>query len=49
MNWIIIAITIILTTCLLAFIVIKNFKDEKEFEQNLNNDYPKYNKHDENV
>lgn len=41
MNWIIIIIVGILAIALIAFLVIRNQKDEKEFENELDNDYPK--------
>jgi preprotein translocase subunit YajC len=41
MNWLIIIIVGILAIALIAFLVIRNQKDEKEFEKELNNDYTK--------
>ncbi len=41
MNWLIIIIVGILAIALIAFLVIRNQKDEKDFEKELNNDYPK--------
>lgn len=41
MNWTVIIIVGILLFALLVFIIRKNQKDEREFEQQLNNDYHK--------
>ncbi|WP_301922741.1 hypothetical protein [Ferruginibacter sp.] len=41
MNWLIIIIVGILAIALIAFLVVRNQKDEKEFEKELNNDYAK--------
>ena len=41
MNWLVIIIVGILAIALIVFLVICNQKDEKEFEKELNNDYPK--------
>jgi preprotein translocase subunit YajC len=49
MNWIMITISIILIIGLLAFTIIKNRKDEKEYEQQLNDDFLKKEKHEENL
>lgn len=42
MNWLIIIIIGVLVVALLVFLIIRNQKDEKEFEKKLNKDYPKY-------
>lgn len=42
MNWFIIIIVGIVVITLLVFLIIRNQKDEKEFEKKLNRDYPKY-------
>ncbi len=41
MNWTIIIITAIILIGLVVFLVTKNRKDEKEFENQQNNDYHK--------
>ena len=41
MNWIVIILVGIAAITLLVFLIIKNQKDEKEFEKKVNNDYPK--------
>ncbi len=41
MNWLIIIIVGILAISLIVFLVIRNQKDEKKFEKELDNDYPK--------
>ena len=41
MNWVIIVIVGVLAVALIVFLIIRNQKDEKEFERELNNDYPK--------
>lgn len=41
MNWTIIIIVGILLIALLVFLIMRNQKDEAEFEKNLNNDYTK--------
>jgi uncharacterized membrane protein len=41
MNWTIIIIVAILLIALVVFLVRRNFKDEKEFENQQNNDYHK--------
>jgi hypothetical protein len=46
MNWIIIILVAVGAIALVVFLVNRNMKDEKEFESQLKNDYPKP-KHDE--
>jgi low affinity Fe/Cu permease len=41
MNWPVIIIVSIAAIALLVFLIIRNQKDEKDFEDQLNNDYPK--------
>ena len=41
MNWLVIIIFGILAISLIVFLVIRNQKDEKDFEKELDNDYPK--------
>ncbi len=41
MNWLIVIIVGILAIALVVFLVMRNQKDEKEFEKELDNDYPK--------
>ncbi len=41
MNWLIIIIVGILAIALIVFLVRRNQKDEKQFEKQLDNDYPK--------
>lgn len=41
MNWLIIIVVGILAIALIIFLVIRNQKDEKEFIEELNNDYPR--------
>jgi FtsZ-interacting cell division protein ZipA len=41
MNWLILIIVGILAIALIAFLIIRNQKDEKEFIKELDNDYPK--------
>jgi protein-S-isoprenylcysteine O-methyltransferase Ste14 len=42
MKWIIIVIVLILAIALIAFLVIRNQKDEKELEKKLNSDFTTY-------
>lgn len=41
MNWSIVIIAGVLGIALIAFLIVRNQKDEKEFEKELNNDYTK--------
>ena len=41
MNWTILIIVAIFVLGLVVFLIIRNQKDEKEFEEKMNNDYPK--------
>lgn len=41
MNWTILIIFGIAVIALIIFLVVRNQKDEKEFEHQLKNDYPK--------
>lgn len=41
MNWTVLIIVGIFLLLLLAFLIRRNQKDEKEFEQQINNDYHK--------
>ncbi len=41
MNWTILIIVVIFVLGLVVFLIIRNQKDEKEFEEKMNNDYPK--------
>jgi uncharacterized protein YxeA len=41
MNWTVIIIVAVLLAALVGFLVLRNMKDEKEFEQQLNQDYHK--------
>lgn len=41
MNWVIIIIAGVILIALVVFLVVKNQKDEKKFESQLNNDYSK--------
>lgn len=41
MNWLILIIFGILAIALIVFLVLRNQKDEKDFERDLNNDFPK--------
>jgi uncharacterized membrane protein len=41
MNWLILTIFGILAIALIVFLVLRNQKDEKDFERDLNNDFPK--------
>jgi uncharacterized membrane protein YqiK len=41
MNWPVIIIVGILLVALIVFLVRRNMKDEKEFETQVKNDYPK--------
>ena len=40
MNWPIIIIVAVLALALVVFLIIRNQKDEKKFEQTIMNDYP---------
>ena len=40
MNWPIIIIVAVLALALVAFLIIRNQKDEKKFEETVMNDYP---------
>ena len=40
MNWPIIIIVAIVALALVAFLIIRNQKDEKKFEKTIMNDYP---------
>ncbi len=41
MNWLVIIIIGILAIALIVFLVRRNQKDEKQFEKQLDSDYPK--------
>lgn len=41
MNWIILILFGIAVIALVVFLVMRNLKDKKEFEEQLNNDYRK--------
>lgn len=41
MNWILLTIFGIAAIALVVFLVLRNRKDEKDFEEQVNNDYPK--------
>lgn len=41
MNWFILIPVGIALIALVTFLVMRNQKDEKEFEEQMNNDYPK--------
>ena len=41
MNWLILVIFGIFVIALIVFLVVRNQKDEADFVQKLNNDYPK--------
>lgn len=41
MNWIVLFIVVIAGLFLVIFTIIKNLKDEKDYEENLKNDFPK--------
>ncbi len=41
MNWLFLIIFSIAVIALIVFLVIRNRKDEKVFEEQINNDYPK--------
>ncbi len=41
MNWTVIIVVGIAAIILIIFLVWRNQKDEKDFEQQVNNDYPK--------
>ena len=41
MNWLVIIIVGILAIALIVFLIRRNQKDEKQFEKQLDNDYPK--------
>ncbi len=41
MNWIIVSIVITFGILLIIFTIIRNQKDKKDFEQKMNNNYPK--------
>jgi len=41
MNWTVLIIFGIGALALIIFLVVRNQKDEKEFEEQVNNDYPK--------
>ena len=49
MNWLILIVFGILAIALIAFLVIRNQKDEKDYENELNNDYPKPKSDDEDI
>ena len=40
MNWSIIIIVAVVALALVTFLIIRNQKDEKKFEQTIMNDYP---------
>ena len=40
MNYSILIIVIILATALIVFLILKNQRDKKKFEQQMNRDYP---------
>lgn len=47
MNWLILIIFGIIAIALIVFLIIRNQKDEKKFEKQLDNDYPKSNREDD--
>ena len=49
MNWLVIIIFGILAISLIVFLVIRNQKDEKDFEKELDNDYPKRGSESEDI
>ena len=49
MNWLILIIFGILAIALIIFLIVRNQKDEKDFEKTLNNDYPKPKSDDEDI
>ncbi len=46
MNWPVIIIVGIICIALIVFTIVRNMKDEEEFEEHAHNDYPKP-KHDQ--
>ena len=49
MRWLILIIVGILAIALVVFLIIRNQKDEKEFETELNNDFTKRKSEDDNT
>ncbi|MGA9211838.1 hypothetical protein [Kaistella sp.] len=49
MSWSILIIFGVFAIALLVFLIIRNQKDEKEFEKELNDDYPKPMKEDNDI
>ena len=43
MNWLILIVVGIFAIALVAFLIIRNQRDKKNFKKQLNNDYPKPN------
>jgi hypothetical protein len=41
MNWIVLTIFGVAAVALISFLVLRNRKDEKDFEEQVNNDYHK--------
>ena len=49
MNWLILIIFGILAIALIVFLIVRNQKDEKDFERDLDNDFPKRKSDDEDI
>lgn len=49
MNWLILIIFGILAIALIIFLIVRNQKDEKDFEKDLDNDFPKRKSDDEDI
>ena len=49
MKWMIVVIVLILAVALIAFLVVRNQKDEKELEKKLNKDYSVYGNEEKDI
>lgn len=49
MNWIILILFCVLALSLIVFLIRRNQKDEKVFEKELDNDYPKSRRENEDI
>jgi len=46
MNWPVLIVVGIILVALVVFMVVRNYKDEEEFEEHAHGDYPKPHQHD---
>lgn len=49
MNWLTIALVVLMSSAVLLLLILRNRKDKKELVNTLNNDYPKTGDHTNDV